>query len=359
MRLMADFRDRYLGDLKGCTVLDVGAMIVRGQHKSYRQLFGDYRYAGMDIASGKNVDIVGYDGLGKYDVVISGQVMEHVRRPWEWLKVLAGLYREYICIIAPNTLHEHRYPIDTYRYFPDGMRDLFDYAGITPVEIRKVGPDTIGVGANHHKFVVYYTDSQLEPRLANAVRIRLEKAIGALPIISVSQKPLKFGHNICVGEKPRSEQSIYEQVLVGLKATAPGSIIYLCEHDVFYHPSHFVFWPKTKKHAYFNTNRYYWKRGVGSFLRGRCRRAMSQCVAYREMLIHHYEERLAAWEKGPAPMRIPFLNFMSERPNVDIRHGGNLTPDGKKRKWMQGGEGGVVNLPGWGSPLHFQRRMKP
>ena len=143
---MADFRDRYLGDLKGCTVLDVGAMIVKGQQMSYRELFGDYSYTGMDVAAGKNVDIVGYDGLEMYDVVISGQAMEHVRRPWEWLKRLASLYREYICIIAPNTWGEHRYPIDTYRYFPDGMRDLFDYAGIMPVEVRAVGKDTIGIG---------------------------------------------------------------------------------------------------------------------------------------------------------------------------------------------------------------------
>ena len=146
MCLMADFRDRYLGDLKGCTVLDVGAMQVQGGRMSYRQLFGDYRYTGMDIAPGKNVDIVGYDGLGMYDVVISGQVMEHVCRPWEWLKTLTSLYRDYICIIAPNTWEEHRHPLDTYRYFPDGMQDLFDYAGIVPVEIRAVGHDTIGIG---------------------------------------------------------------------------------------------------------------------------------------------------------------------------------------------------------------------
>jgi hypothetical protein len=121
-------------------------MIVRRQRLSYRELFGDYCYTGMDVAPGPNVDIVGYDGLGMYDVVISGQVMEHVCRPWKWLKRLAGLYREFICIIAPNTWHHHRYPIDTYRYFADGMRDLFECASIVPVEIRAVGKDTIGIG---------------------------------------------------------------------------------------------------------------------------------------------------------------------------------------------------------------------
>jgi len=145
MILMADFRDRYLADMKGCTILDVGSAIVRKQ-RCYRELFADYCYVGMDIVEGRNVDIVGYKKLGRYDVVISGQVMEHVKRPWDWLCVLDDLFRKYICIIAPNTHKEHRYPVDTYRYFPDGMLDLFEYAEITPVEVRRVGKDTIGIG---------------------------------------------------------------------------------------------------------------------------------------------------------------------------------------------------------------------
>jgi hypothetical protein len=102
----------------------------------------------MDVEPGRNVDIVGYEGLGVYDVVISGQVMEHVPHPWEWLTDLAKLYRRYICIIAPNTWPEHRWPLDTYRYYPDGMRALFEYAGIPEVEIRRAGFDTIGIGGS-------------------------------------------------------------------------------------------------------------------------------------------------------------------------------------------------------------------
>ena len=146
MKLMAEFRDKYLGGMKGCTILDVGALQLP-KHESYRTLFRDYHYIGMDIVPGDNVDVIGYESLALHDVVISGQVMEHVKRPWEWLAGLATLYRSYICIIVPNQWPEHRYPIDCWRVLPDGMAALFEYAGIVPVEIRAEGVNTIGVGA--------------------------------------------------------------------------------------------------------------------------------------------------------------------------------------------------------------------
>jgi hypothetical protein len=51
-----------------------------------------------------------------------------------------------VCIIAPHTWPEHKHPIDTYRYYPDGMRDLFDYAGIEETHIYKNENDTVGIG---------------------------------------------------------------------------------------------------------------------------------------------------------------------------------------------------------------------
>lgn len=147
MKLMRYFKYKYLKD-QAATVLDIGSQRVKRNHQTYSRIFRPpYKYTGMDIEPGRNVDIVGYENiLGVYDVVISGQVMEHVNRPWEWLKSLTQYYRKYICIIAPNTLREHKYPLDTYRYFPDGMRDLFDYAEIIELEIFKDQGDTIGIG---------------------------------------------------------------------------------------------------------------------------------------------------------------------------------------------------------------------
>ena len=207
------------------------------------------------------------------------------------------------------------------------------------------------------RVIIYYTDSKLDRALALPVRKQLQKACGPIPIISVSQEPLRFGKNICVGEKPRLYKSMYEQLLVGLEAAPPGSIIYLCEHDVFYHPSHFAFLPKTKRHAWFNTNRYYYHQGVNSFLAARGKQALSQCVAYREMLIVHCRERLAEWDDTQR-MSIQWHTFKSARPNIDIRHGDNLTTDGDyKRNYYRGrGKNTIRNLPGWGGPHHFMSR---
>jgi hypothetical protein len=147
LQIMEAFRGKYLADMRGCTVLDVGSQCIRRQ-PTYRPLFVDYCYVGMDVVAGPNVDIVGYDTLSLYDVVISGQVMEHVARPWEWLPSLTRYFRKFICIVVPNTHQEHRYPIDCYRYFPDGMRALFEFAKIKELEIRQVGLDTVGIGCH-------------------------------------------------------------------------------------------------------------------------------------------------------------------------------------------------------------------
>jgi len=208
------------------------------------------------------------------------------------------------------------------------------------------------------RVIVYYTDSQLDEKLAGPVRKRIKKMAGPIPIISVSQKPLDFGKNICVGEKPRVMLSMFEQMLEGLKAAPPESIVYFCEHDVFYHPSHFAYLPKKNTHAYFNTNRYHYRFGMEMFLKARGKRAYSQGVAYREMWIKHIETRIEEFKVKPHKIHIPFINFISDRPNVDMRHGHNLTPDGEyKRDWLHGNVPGTVNLPGWGRPKHFEKAV--
>jgi hypothetical protein len=209
------------------------------------------------------------------------------------------------------------------------------------------------------KYIVYYTDNKLEENLDVAVRTQIERACGDIPIISVSQVPMSFGKNICVERKPRSYQSLYEQVLIGLKAAKKDSIIYLCEHDVFYNPSHFEFVPPEKDKIYFNLNRAYYRLNLNTFAWTVGRRAFSQAVAYREVLIELVEKKVMEWINGCSSfLHGPFTTWVSEYPNVDIRHSGNFSSFATKKKSYEKGEMvGLLSIDYWGTPEEFRRAV--
>jgi len=210
------------------------------------------------------------------------------------------------------------------------------------------------------KYIVYYTDNKLEENLDVAVRANLEYACGGIPIISVSQVPMKFGRNICVGRLPRSYASLHDQLLTGIDAAEEGSIIYMVEHDVFYHPDHFKFEPPDDK-IYFNLSRFYFKLGLNSFLKSTGKRAYSQGVARREPLKKYVERKLFQRLRNKACfIRGDFKNFVTRSPNVDIRHGNNFSSENTtKGSWLQGRTcfpGVVTTLHDWGSVYEFQRK---
>ena len=126
------------------------------------------------------------------------------------------------------------------------------------------------------KVIVYFTDSRLEEGLDEAVRKQILKAANGIPIISVTQKPIDFGHNICVGLRPRNYLNLYKQLLIGIQATKKNSIVFTCEHDVFYHPSHFEFTPPLNHNIYYNLERYYWTRNKDFYISTIGKRALIQ-----------------------------------------------------------------------------------
>ena len=142
---MLKFRDQHLSAKVGMTldILDVGAMDVNG---SYRPIFeqAGWRYRGADLEPGRNVDIVladpyKLDGVAtnSLDVVISGQALEHMPRFWMFmLEVFRCLKPNGLCcIIAPAGGYEHRYPVDCWRFYPDGMIAAAEFARLQPIEV--------------------------------------------------------------------------------------------------------------------------------------------------------------------------------------------------------------------------------
>ncbi len=212
------------------------------------------------------------------------------------------------------------------------------------------------------KGIVFYTDNKLNLKIAHAVQDRLAHISfdRKLPIISASLKPMKFGKNIYLN-LPRGYLTMAKQILAALEASE-ADVIYFCEHDVLYDPSHFDFTPLKKDVYYYNTNTWRVRISDGHALYTDNLQQLSGLVAYRETLIKHFQDRvqLLTWADNQVkvgshdegwfnkyvrslgfepgthnrPERIDDLkaeSFQSKKPNLDLRHEGNLTPSRWKK----------------------------
>lgn len=138
--------------------------------------------------------------------------------------------------------------------------------------------------------VIYYTANHISQLFARTIQHYLLGAIGELPLISVSQKPMNFGENICVGEIGRSHLNIYRQALIGAKA-AKTKYIVLAEDDILYSPGHFKYRPSNGVFAYNMSvwSIYTWVRPpIFSY---KDRRVLHSMICERDLFIEAMDER--------------------------------------------------------------------
>ncbi|MCX6702003.1 MAG: hypothetical protein NTX96_02285 [Candidatus Zambryskibacteria bacterium] len=153
---------------------------------------------------------------------------------------------------------------------------------------------------------------------------------------------------------------MFKQILAGLEKSK-SDIIFFAEHDVLYHPSHFKFTPSRKDIFYYNENRWRVDFKTGQALFFYCPSTSGLC-AYRDLLVEYYRNRVAKIEKEgydhkegyePGLKTKTLEKWMSEYPNIDIRHGHNLT----QSRWTQEefrdkstclGWTMADEVPGWG-----------
>jgi len=129
---MKSFKEQFLSEEQLLSVLDLGSQDVNG---SYRKIFEhkNWKYSGADMVPGSNVDIVLNNAYAwkeiksnSVDVLISGQALEHIEFFWvTMLEVFRVLKPGGICcVLAPSSGPEHRYPVDCWRFYPDGLSAL-------------------------------------------------------------------------------------------------------------------------------------------------------------------------------------------------------------------------------------------
>lgn len=68
-----------------------------------------------------------------YDIIVSGNVIEHVRKIWVWTKELNRIVKKdgHVITINPVSWPYHLAPIDCWRIYPDGAKALFEDAGFS------------------------------------------------------------------------------------------------------------------------------------------------------------------------------------------------------------------------------------
>lgn len=216
----------------GTRVLEIGSMDVNG---GYRPLLGerDATYTGVDIEAGPGVDLVLEDpsvlpfGDGTFDLVLSGQMLEHSPFFWRTFAEMARVLdkRGVIVLIAPSSGPIHRYPVDCYRFYPDAFASLAELVGLQLLDVRldERGPwrDLVGVFSRSGEPVPNSSTRPLKP-LSLWPRHpdeSLERRVGSDPYLDVLARlhqKIAPAHYLEIGVRHGASLSLARRLATGV-----------------------------------------------------------------------------------------------------------------------------------------------
>jgi SAM-dependent methyltransferase len=162
--------ERYMEKGQRYRVLDFGSGTSPRQTLTHRSLLADYDcdYTGVDVREGNNIDIVMKKPYRiplksrSVDVVLSGQVFEHVPFFWASLLEIARVMkpRAYFFMTVPSRGHIHS-TYDCWRVYPDGLRAMAAWSRLTLLEAFTDFPPPINQGAGgRRKHIFTQIDSK-------------------------------------------------------------------------------------------------------------------------------------------------------------------------------------------------------
>ena len=150
--------------------------------------------------------------------------------------------------------------------------------------------------------ILYVTDNTIQETARQKIAAYLLSVADGCPIVSVSQKPVDLGDNICLGEIGKSKFNEYMQILIGALQVRTKYIACV-DDDVLYTPEHFEYRPAEDVFSY-ETNywfalpgwEYYWREHDPERRGG-----MWGCIVPTELLISNLACR---FEKYPTAERV-------------------------------------------------------
>lgn len=274
---------------------------------------------------------------------------------------------------ARDLIFNQTFPKQT-RHLSWLLERFWPVRGWTEEEFNRIKSQAISINNKDiTKGIVYYTDNKIDEKIFLACQKQIKKS--QLPIVSCSLKPIDFGKNIVLPLE-RGYLTMFKQILIALE-NSESDVIFFCEHDVLYHPSHFDFVPPEKDKYYYNINVWKVRMSDGHGLHYDCQQLSGLC-AYRDLLLEHYRKRVELVEDDGFSRAMGFEpgthgreervddykaeSWKSEFPIIDLRHDGNLTKSRWKKEefrnqrytagWIE-----QDNIPGWGHLWHFWKRI--
>jgi SAM-dependent methyltransferase len=177
-------------EVEGNSVLEVGSLNVNGSVRPIVQAFGPSSYIGVDIQIGAGVDeicdaydIVSHFGEDQFDLLISTELLEHVR---DWRKVVSN----YKNVLKPGGLlfittrskgfGYHGFPFDYWRFEVSDMKKIFSDVSIELIEDDPMAP---GVFLKARKPEVFLENYNRDFRVFAVITGKREENINYLNVL--------------------------------------------------------------------------------------------------------------------------------------------------------------------------------
>lgn len=215
------------------------------------------------------------------------------------------------------------------------------------------------------KTIIYYTANRENPGFESKIQESIIRNSGGLPIISVSQKPIKLGKNICVGNVGQSRLNAFRQMLIGAKEAKTPFLVF-AEADFLYPPEYFAFEP-----GWANLYRYdnVWAVFKNQDIYHRLKFASGAQIARRRFVVYELEKYLKnqpEWTNGNFVVKdrwnnpkkdfnsSPFKYFKGLTASVTFKTGDGIT---KSCETESGKENKCTFLHRWGRTTNLKSKF--
>lgn len=208
--------------------------------------------------------------------------------------------------------------------------------------------------SNNDLTVIFLTLNKVPEGWAKYHRKVIEEAIGDIPVVSISRKPLEWGLNMIQNEEP-SVSNIYRQILRACNASKTP-FISIVEDDTLYHKSHFQYRPPMDTFG-FNGHRFGLFTWGKPFYYYKDRISNACMIAPRKLVIDSLTERFKKYpdtnigelgkEKGTTLNRHKTHIFWSEIAVVYLSHVNSLDPT-EQHKSKKPSHVQAYDIPYWG-----------